>query len=40
MDSSNGNYEPRVRCTVYRFEPIDENKEVDNLITIIEHLCL
>lgn len=29
-----------MRCSVYRMEPVDENKEVDNMIAIIEHLCL
>lgn len=36
----NGGMEPRVRCSVQRAVPVDENKEVDNLIAIIENLSL
>ena len=35
-----GGMEPRVRCSVQRAVPIDENKEIDNLIAIIESMSL
>lgn len=28
----------RVRCTVYRFEPVDVNKEVDDLASLLESM--
>ena len=36
----NGGMEPRVRCSVQRAVPVDENREVDNLIAIIENMSL
>ena len=34
------NYEARVRCSVQQFNPVDEAKEVEDMITIIENLCI
>ena len=34
------NYEARVRCSVQQFSPVDESKEVEDMIDIIENLCL
>ncbi|KAK8789438.1 hypothetical protein WA588_001323, partial [Blastocystis sp. NMH] len=32
------NYEARVRCSVQQFSPVDESKEVEDMIAIIENL--
>lgn len=34
------NYEARVRCSVQQFSPVDESKEVEDMIAIIENLCI
>ena len=34
------NYEARVRCSVQQFSPVDEGKEVEDMIAIIENLCV
>lgn len=36
----NGGMEPRVRCSVQKAVPVDENREIDSLITIIENMAL
>lgn len=39
METS-ANYDGRVRCTVQRIQPVDENREVENLITMIEDMSM
>ena len=34
------NYEARVSCSVQQFSPVDESKEVEDMIAIIENLCI
>lgn len=36
---TSSNYEGRVRSSVQRFQPVDESKEAENMITIIENMC-